>query len=157
VYNDGVVSTIKNSSLPCLELDTSKSGLSTAVGGFIGVVTASNSASIKLFPVAELRRLAEEARMEVQAATAERAQWPVFCFTPARLTAFLEEKLLEAQQGSMDYDGSLDEEGGRRPSRSDRSEVGGARGVRVRWIAEGWLAVGWPPMGWLPGGWLPLG
>jgi hypothetical protein len=24
VYNDGVVSTIKNSSLPCLELDTSK-------------------------------------------------------------------------------------------------------------------------------------
>jgi hypothetical protein len=51
-----------------------RSGLSTAVGGFIGVVTASNSASIKLFPVAELRRLAEEARMEVQAATAERAQ-----------------------------------------------------------------------------------
>lgn len=51
-----------------------RSGLSSALGGRIGVVTASNSATIKLWPVAELRRLAEDGSVDVQGAMAEPAQ-----------------------------------------------------------------------------------
>lgn len=74
VYQDGSVSKVGEASLPCVQLDTSRSGLATALGGRVGVLTASNSAAIKLFPVAEMRRLAEEAGIAVQSPLAEMAQ-----------------------------------------------------------------------------------
>ena len=43
-----------------------RTGLADAVGADLGVITASNYGTIKHFPTAELRRLAEEQRLALQ-------------------------------------------------------------------------------------------
>lgn len=60
-----------------------------AVGGDLGVITASNYATVKRFPAAELRRVAGDNGVRLQAAGADMAQWPLMRFSSATLAAHL--------------------------------------------------------------------
>ncbi|PRW45448.1 serine threonine- kinase drkA isoform A [Chlorella sorokiniana] len=92
--------TLDDATLPCAQIETSKTGLAQAVGGgMLGVTTASNYATIKHYPTAELRRVVEEHNAEHSdrqmniwpAANVNAGQFPMLQLSPAGLAEYLED------------------------------------------------------------------
>lgn len=70
---------------------TRRGGLALIDGGHVGVVTASNSASIKLWPEAELRAIAAAKGISLQSEQSPREQWPLLLYKSSNLQKAISE------------------------------------------------------------------
>ncbi|KAI7842069.1 hypothetical protein COHA_004266 [Chlorella ohadii] len=154
VYQDEQLHKVTDATLPCAQIDTSKTGLAQAVGNLlVGVITASNYATIKHFPTAELRRTVEEHNAEHPersikiwpAINVVEGQYPFWRLSPFELSSYLEDiKRHQAELmtlNSLEYQSSLGV--GSRPEHE--SEGGGAErsvfaGETNKWQIE------WPEL-----------
>ncbi|KAL4422385.1 hypothetical protein ABPG75_008582 [Micractinium tetrahymenae] len=96
---------ISSASLSTATIPMSKSGLANALGGKLGIVTASNSGAIKHLPVAELRRAAEDQGIPVlsELASGDWNQWPLLRLSALTTRHLVEERAM-AQQYSTEYE-----------------------------------------------------
>ena len=60
-----------------------RTGLALADGGMVGVITASNNATITLWPEGVLREAAQGKGLALTSEHSPREQWPLVCYSSA--------------------------------------------------------------------------